>query len=290
MNYIIQNEMLTAVLSDGGAELISLKDQSGTEMIWQGDESIWNEHSPVLFPICGRLDGGIYAFEGKTYEMGLHGFARFSRFACVLHKEDEIMFLLQDNEETRKQYPFSFALSVIYRLRENALIQSFRVENLGKGVMPFSIGAHPGFRVPIDDDAQFEDYSIEFPPETKPQKLLLTPEGLNTTQTEAYPLAQNVRISLSHRMFDLEDSLFLTHVPGKVSLVGPNRRIEIAFRGFVHLGFWQTPGVGAPYLCIEPWMGSPSIKGGDIDLERKPDLVWLERGENWEGEIVFLFD
>ena len=61
-----------------GAELVSVK-ANGIEKMHDG-ESFWNRHSPVLFPIVGKLKNNRTIIEGSEYEMGQHGFARDMEF------------------------------------------------------------------------------------------------------------------------------------------------------------------------------------------------------------------
>lgn len=58
MKTTIQNEFLTVTVDTHGAEGVSVKNQLGKELIWQADPSIWDRHSPVLFPWTGRLANG----------------------------------------------------------------------------------------------------------------------------------------------------------------------------------------------------------------------------------------
>ena len=79
MNYTISNDQIEVVISDVGAELMSVKSKKdGTEFLWQGDPTFWGGRAYNLFPICGRLADGKYTYEGETYEMNLHGFVRKS--------------------------------------------------------------------------------------------------------------------------------------------------------------------------------------------------------------------
>ena len=56
MQFNIQNEFLSATITEKGAELQSLYGkQTGIEYMWNGDENYWAKHSPVLFPIVGTL-------------------------------------------------------------------------------------------------------------------------------------------------------------------------------------------------------------------------------------------
>ena len=72
-------QMLT---SKKGGELISFK-VNGEEKIHQGEQCMdengkiyWKRHSPVLFPIVGKLKKNQTLIGGRTYELMQHGFAR----------------------------------------------------------------------------------------------------------------------------------------------------------------------------------------------------------------------
>ena len=80
---IIKNDKLCVAISPKGAELQSIKDASGKEYLWQADPRFWERRSPILFPIVGSLWNGRCNINGKTYEMGRHGFARDCNFELV---------------------------------------------------------------------------------------------------------------------------------------------------------------------------------------------------------------
>ena len=77
MNYEIKNEYIKAKIKSFGAELNSLqKIDDSLEYIWQGDKEFWARHSPILFPIVGRLKNDSYFYKNQKYNMSQHGFAR----------------------------------------------------------------------------------------------------------------------------------------------------------------------------------------------------------------------
>ena len=79
MIYTIENDSIRVQISDVGAELQSIVGKKdNTEYLWQGDAQYWSGRAYNLFPICGRLTDGKYTYQGKTYEMNLHGFAPVS--------------------------------------------------------------------------------------------------------------------------------------------------------------------------------------------------------------------
>ena len=78
MNYTIKNDYYTAIISDVGAELLSLKDRNGKEHLWipSADNKVWTHPAAFLYPICSRLVDNCYYYEGKRYEMAMHGFIK----------------------------------------------------------------------------------------------------------------------------------------------------------------------------------------------------------------------
>ena len=162
MLYTIENERLRVTLKSFGGEPISIYGKAtACEYLWQGDAAYWAGQAPVLFPICGRLLDGYYTYEGKRYEMNLHGFARKMEMAVEEKTDTSITFRLTDNEESRRQYPFSFVYRVRYTLSGDTLEVAYSVENTDEKTLIFAFGAHPGFNVPLGND-KFTDYKIVF--------------------------------------------------------------------------------------------------------------------------------
>ena len=69
----ISNDRITIQVNSMGAELKSLKKLStGTEYMWNADPQYWKRTSPVLFPLVGGLQDGVYRQDGREYPMGQH--------------------------------------------------------------------------------------------------------------------------------------------------------------------------------------------------------------------------
>ena len=79
----LENERLKVLIRPTGGELQSIvgKD-TGTEYLWQGDESIWTGRAPNLFPFVGRLFEKRYTLRGASYDMTIHGFAPKAEMAA----------------------------------------------------------------------------------------------------------------------------------------------------------------------------------------------------------------
>ena len=92
--YALSNEHICIEVSSFGAELKSLKRQSDSrEYMWDARPEFWKRTSPVLFPIVGSLHEGQYHYEGQSFAMSQHGFARDMEFTLVQQKADSLTFV-----------------------------------------------------------------------------------------------------------------------------------------------------------------------------------------------------
>ena len=108
--YTMENQYLKVKVCEKGAELQSIFDKEmGKEILWTADAKFWARRSPILFPNVGRHHENQYFYNGKVYEAIQHGFAKDMEFSCVEETENTLSFIIQDTEETKKYYPFSFA-------------------------------------------------------------------------------------------------------------------------------------------------------------------------------------
>ena len=286
MNYFLESDKLVVGISDLGAELQSIKGKkSGFEYLWQGKKPFWTSRSILLFPICGRLYGEKYTFGGKTYEMKLHGFARHRVFGVSFKTDEKITFILKADEETKKNYPFDFTLKVSYLLEGDKLTVKYDVENDKEEVLPFSIGGHPGFNVPLMDKGDFTDCYIEFEEKCSPERLILTqPAYLYSGTHEPFPLKDGKILRLRHDLFD-EDAIFLRNTAKSVSLKSDkcDNKITMTLGDFDYVGFWHNTAVPAPFVCFEPWHGAPGLDGVVEDFSDKYLMTRLKKGEKYSA-------
>ncbi|MHC5082827.1 MAG: aldose epimerase family protein, partial [Planctomycetota bacterium] len=158
MMNILQNDNLTICVKARGAELCSVRSVEGTEYIWHADPSVWGKHSPILFPAVGRMVNNQYRYNGKTYDMPKHGFARDSEFTLIDRSDSRLVFELTDNAQTLACWPFRFQFRVSYTLSDHTLTVGFEVANPNAEEMLFSLGAHPAFACPLEEGLEFSDY------------------------------------------------------------------------------------------------------------------------------------
>ena len=292
METTLDNGTVRAVFSDKGAELLSVR-RDGAEYVWQGDPAIWDERSPLLFPICGRIPDCKYLWRGVEHGLGLHGFARFCRFEVSGSAPDRVRFELHDTPETRESYPFAFGLSVEYRLLGASLLVSATVRNEnaeGGDVLPFQLGFHPGIAVPLGGEGGFADWRLVFDEPCDPDRVLFSAASLPTGIRTAFTLENRRELPLRHDMFDA-GGIFLAGVSKAATLQSPlsKRSVRIEFADFRYLGLWHKPDTEAQYVCLEPWSGLPSFDGAREDFAAKSGMTRLPPGEarTWRFSLAF---
>lgn len=270
--HILKSSGITATIKAFGAELCSLRNAEGMELLWQAGEA-WPRHSPLLFPIIGRLKNDQLHHGGKTYPMTQHGVARDHRFEWLDRQENSCRLVLTDNAATCARYPFAFRLEVTCTVADADLDIAITVTNTGDGVLPASVGGHPAFNWPLLPGLAKENYTLTFSDdETAPIRRL--EGGLLLAKPEPTPVRGKL-LPLAEGLFDADAIIFDRLASRSVRFAadrGPS--IEMSWNGFPQLGVWSKPG-GVPFLCIEPWHGFASPVDFDGEFSDKPGLMQI---------------
>ncbi|WP_040489215.1 aldose 1-epimerase family protein [Fulvimarina pelagi] len=270
---------VTAVVSRIGAELRSLKDRDGRELLWQAGPE-WPRHAPILFPVVGRLSGDVLNHEGRSYPLQQHGFARDMTFEVIEEAERSVGLRLTDNEETRRQYPFPFLLDVHVEAIGSTVSVRTSITNPGETPIACGIGAHPGFAWPLADGVPKEQHRIIFE-HRETGKARGVQGGL---LTGAYPLPfDGAILPLTEALFET-DALVMPDVASRsITYEALTREgdlkgaLTVSWDGYKDLGIWSKPG-GASFVCIEPWYSMASPEGWNGDIFDKPGILKLDPG------------
>lgn len=282
MIYEINNEYLTVKAESRGGELQSVKDAQGTEYLWQGDPAYWPDRALNIFPYVARLTMGKYHLYGKEYHMNIHGFVCTSQLYPEEITEQKMVFRLQADDSTRKQYPFDFVYRIIYELKDNCLDVTYSVENHDGKIMYFGLGGHPGFQVPLEKNAVFEDYYLEFSKKCEPLRIEFSEDCFVTDEKSQFQLEDGQKIHLNHNLFD-KDAIVLEHMDHTITLKSNQckKSVTVSSPDMPYLGIWHMPKTDAPYVCIEPWTSLPSRKDVVEDFSLQPDLIALKPGHTY---------
>lgn len=254
----IHDHQISASIDSLGVQLISLKDASGREHIWQRDPDIWGFCSPLLFPAIGNSRNNRTKFDGRWYELAKHGFCRTSEFKAEQISDCEARFTLCSDEKTLAHYPYDFVLTLTYRLTDGVLHMEYQVTNPMDRDICYCIGAHPGFLCPMEDGAVFEDYELEFEKKESSSSILYDLEKLEFDPSRhGLTLKNESVIPLHYDLFDQDAVYFEKTASHAVRLKNKNsgHGIELTYPDFGGIGFWTPNGKHAPFLCIEPWNG-----------------------------------
>lgn len=282
----IENNFLSVSISTKGAEIISIKNKKdNAEVIWQGDKKSWNQHAPILFPIVGKLKDKSYNLEGETYKMNNHGFAYKSTFTIISKTNTEVVLGITSNAETLKIYPYNFELQVKYELVSSKLNITNTVTNTNNKDMYFSIGAHPGFNLPINNKGEYDDYFIEFNKKENADRLPLTKkEGMLSNICIKNYLNNTKTLKLNHKMFS--DRVIILEGLESTSLTIKSKKsdtaIEVGIKGFPLVGVWTSSRADAPFVCIEPWCGVTDYIDTDGDFKKKKAIQKLAKKESFD--------
>ena len=278
----LENEFLCVEIAEMGAEVTRIYDKTeDNEILWEGNPVYWKRHSPVLFPNVGKTYKNRVLINGTQYPTSQHGFARDNVFTCIEAANEKASFMLRSSEETKEVYPFDFELHINYKLNKKELTVEWQVKNCGDETMYFTIGGHPAFRFAKPEETK-ADYILKIPGKEKIEYVLIDISCGCANVDEVHTL------QLSEETYPLSDEMFAND-----ALVVDNGQIEEAWlchkdgtpyvgvrsEGFPNYGIWSVEG--APFVCLEPWMGRCDNAGFNAELSEKPNVNKVEAGEKF---------
>lgn len=281
MDYFIENEYCKIGFKQRGGELASWLDkQTQIEHIWRAEKDIWGWSAPILFPIIGCLNHDLLWIDENPYKTPKHGIIRRKQAELLAHSAHAITFKFSADKESKALYPFNFELLVTFSIDQKVLTTQFKVVNHDKKLMPFHLGAHPAFSAPFYPNEKLEDYYLEFEHNETVNRHLIGDKGTFTGETRQVLKNEN-RINLTDTLFAEDALVFKDLVSRKVTLRSKNHNkwLAVSFSDFSYLGIWAK--AGAPYVCIEPWIGCADTSEVHFNLEEKENIILLKSGDEF---------
>jgi galactose mutarotase-like enzyme len=268
---VLENEFIKASFKKFGAELCSLYSKElNKELIWQADPKFWARHSPLLFPIVGKV-------KESTSRMKQHGFARDIEFMVLSENEYDVLFRLKSSTETKLIYPFDFILDVKYQLSERTLLIKISVSNTSKTSMPFSMGLHPGFNITKD---------CQLIAEALPSDCHQLQEGLLKETSTISPFKNNC-LKIENDTFK-DDALIFKNVSSqKIVLKNSDHTVTMTNGHAPFLAFWNKPN--ASFVCIEPWHGLQDSETFIGTLVNKEGIINLKSEQTFTDSFEITF-
>lgn len=281
MSVVIQDNQVRATILEHGAQPVSLySKKDNIEYIWPADQKYWLWHAPLLFPIEGKLKNGTCYIDGQPYHMSQHGFARDQDFNIESKSENKVELSLTYSEQTLKMLPYKFKLVVIYEIVSGTLRTTYEVMNLDSKDIYFTVGSHPGFNVPLNEDEKYEDYYIEL---TSPYRLLpLNTDGFVDVKNPN--INDKNKINITRDLFK-DDALVLQFDSPNVSVSIKSRNnghgVRVSSDNAKYWGIWSCYPKAGKFVCIEPWWGITDTVDTDQDFIHKFGNNCLGVGETY---------
>ncbi len=189
---------------------------------------------PVLFPCPGKLEGDAFSRGGRAGSMKQHGFARNSRFVEIRRGTEGgawVELELEASAATRTAFPFEHRFRLGFELSGSRLSVRADVLNTGSEALPFALGYHPYFAVPVADKAACR---------------------IPTAATRAWDNKERRDVALGPIPLDAgEVDLHLhDHGSNRATLETPSGAVALAG----DLGRWVIWTLPAKdFVCLEPW-------------------------------------
>lgn len=273
----IESQTAITTFETHAAQITSFKKKdSDFEYMYQPQEPFWTGRNPTLFPLVGGTTDKILHIDGKDYTTGNHGFARNSEFKVVSQKENQVTFLLQENEETLAQYPYQFDLEITYTIIDSMLEVHYEIRNRSDKMMPFTFGLHPAFAVPYPTSNSLDELVLEF---TNQEKQILALPELNAKDGRIIPLNEKFFNEVKTLLFENCESSYVTLTDGK-------HGVKVSMAGYRYIAFWKQPD--SPFVCIEPWHGRGDRPTGETSVEFKdrPCMIHLDPNRQYTTEYT----
>lgn len=279
MIYALKNENYSLLIDSLGAELKSSK-YKNEEYLHIGDEKYWKRSSPILFPIVGKLKDDKYIYKNKEYFLSQHGFARDLEFRVLKESKISLTFLLCENENTLKVYPFSFSLKIIYTLKKDSFEIAYEVKS--EDDILFSLGTHPAFLLKASLDESYLEFEVN-----EEKDLICLDKGYISNKKNNY-LSSNT-LKLEKNIFK-DDALIFESLKSKSIILKNNKNkksVKILFKFFSHLGIWAP--LNAPFICLEPWCGLADNINSNYDFKNKTAIIKLEKNNTFFKKLQISF-
>ncbi len=300
MTITLKNANYTVVLNSHGAEINSFRGSDGTQYVFEGPESVWKFHAPVLFPHVGRIKDGFMVWNDKEYHLVNNGMSRDLEHKLIEQTETSATFELTEGPETADKFPWKFSLKTHYELKDNGLVFTTTVTNTDSTPMLFSLGSHTAFCCPRNTDpagTTNADYQYEFENKEKLVTVLLNDQAqLAVDEEGTAPCTKDYGEKDAGIIPITKDGFGNGHFFTRFTSnwVGLRNKkdgslVKVNCAGYPYLMVWQG-GNGAEgasgngFNCIEPWYGTADAENTEHQWADKSGLICLEAGKSFTAD------
>lgn len=259
------SEMTFVPARGGAASSLILPGKTGPRELLYCHDFFWDKEIsdipggwPFCFPVCGRMSRqgktGVYYYDGKLYELLIHGFSWYEVWKVNAVNNDSITLILRDNAATLARYPFRFEVKLHYQIKPGELICHASFTNCDSNPMPYYAGFHPYFLTPLLNQGK-DRVVLDF----KPIRRLEYNHHLTDIIGEL-------------PVFDVPTSIVDSKINEQLTVLGEDKNITLSYPNgdclslavfgeqqpdlFSYVQLYHIPE--KPFFCIEPWMSYPN--------------------------------
>lgn len=224
---------------------------------------------PILFPFPGRLRGSHLTYHGQSYPLGsddglgnaIHGFvlSRPWRITENLgHRATGEFQASADEPGLLRRWPGDFRIAVVYEVTGSSLACEIEIHNPGGTHLPFGLGLHPYFRLPLGADGRAPDYRVTVPAAQYWELSDMLPTGRRLPADGPRQLASGLRFDQMH-LDDVFTELTFVDGVGRATIDDPHtaRRLELVFDQAFREHVVYNPG-HREAVCLEPYTCVPN--------------------------------
>lgn len=253
---------------------------------------------PILMP-PNRINRGRFTFNGKEYvfdinEAGIyhiHGLVHSLPWRVVATDTKTAASVTtairsDDHASIKRSYPHSFELRMTYSLRDNRVDFLVEAENFGDEPLPFGIGFHPYFNVPLGKTSSKAQCTVRVPARQRWELDNFIPTGRRLPVQGKFDLRQPVSLAevmLDDIYTDLEfaDGASVCEFTDKGAGISVRYGADDQFKHWV-VFTGKTPD--APFVCLEPYTWVTNAPNLDLPYD-ETGLIVLQGGQTFTGKM-----
>lgn len=259
---------------------------------------------PILMP-PNRIENGKFIYRGREYvfeinEEGtnnhIHGLVNSAPWKVVSIDTSEAATVTtairsDDHPEIKKSYPHSFELRMTFSLKDNRVDFFVEAKNLGDSEMPFGIGFHPYFNVPLTDKSTKAQCTVQVPANKRWELVNCLPTGKKLDLVGNYDLRQPV--SLADVMLDdVYTDLVYTDGASVCVYEDKGSGVKVLYGADDQFKHWvvftgKTPD--APFVCLEPYTWVTNAPNLSLPYE-ETGLIELAGGATFSGKMWLVIE
>lgn len=258
---------------------------------------------PVLMP-PNRIDKGKFTFGGRDYvfeinEAGkyhIHGLVYGLPWRVVATQTDESASVTtairsDDHPYIKRSYPHSFELRMTFALRDARVDFTVEAENFGSEPMPFGIGFHPYFNVPLSPESSKALCTVKVPAKKIWELEELIPTGRRIPLSGKRDLSKPTSLS-TVMLDDVYTDLEFCQGASVAEYKDNGAELTLSYGAseeFKHWVVWTGKTPQDPFVCLEPYTWVTNAPNLPLPPE-ETGLIVLQGGETFTGKMWLEID